>query len=46
MIGDYFTKPLHGDRFRKFWENISNIQPGDDGSNHLDGIYSQECVEE
>jgi hypothetical protein len=42
MIGDFFTKPLQGAKFRKFRQLVLNLPS--DGSLHA-GKAAQECVE-
>ena len=44
MIGDYFTKPLQGAKFRKFIEKILNVQSSNDGLNPTEGSDPKECV--
>ena len=52
MIGDFFTKPLQGAKFRKFRDAILNIPGGEDVSppgeipiTNFVQITGQECVE-
>ena len=44
MAGDYFTKPLQGDKFREFRDKILNIQLINDGSTPIEGSNPHDCV--
>jgi len=45
MIGDFFTKPLQGYKFRKFRDAILNTQPEDKMVRFQTETSPQECVE-
>ena len=44
MTGDYFTKPLQGDKFREFRDKILNIKLINDGSTPTEGSNPHDCV--
>ena len=44
MVGGYFIKPLQGAKFKKFGEQIINIQPDYDGSNQINVLTRSSCL--